>query len=322
MVTRCADNLFVPAPLLRKPKLCRSPKASFPTCNTRLEGRTVLVTGATGPTGRLICAALRKRGAVVRALVRPKTYMRARHRVESLLEICPSVQLKMGDLRDITTIRQAVSGCDGVISASGTRNFEAGSDNDPEVVDYKGLRTLANCFFESLLEQDLMMMFTDDTNGLGLRGEHGTSPLRQASVATSEDNHYADLSRFVLISSIGVTRPERFPQLQQMGSILTYKLCGEDALRESGCAFTIVRPGGFTDMPAGHLPVILDQGDRLAGSIPRADVAEICAEAIFRESATNVTFECVSRHPSMIDSSHKEGFSPALFNQLEPDKLL
>merc|ERR1712232_733007 len=52
----------------------------------------------------------------------------------------------------------------------------------------------------------------------------------------------------------------------------------EEATRNSGLEYCIVRPGGLTvDKPTGVINVI----DGEAGSIPRADVAQFCLDAIF-----------------------------------------
>lgn len=281
-----------PAGLPRAP--VRSPRrhrAARCAAEKRLSGKTILVTGATGPTGRLICGALHARGASVRALIRPRTYMYDRARVHAVRELCPDVRYVMGDLRDSPSLAAAVAGCHGVVAAAGTRNFEGGDPNRPEVVDFLGMQRLMDAFMDVQLEQDLVLMLSGDEaerGGNDVRSEDG---VRQVPTGME----ICEASRFVLVSSLGVTRPERFPQLQQMASMLTYKLSGEDVVRNSGCPFTIVRPGGFVDTPRGEARLIFDQGDRIAGSVSRADVAEICAEAIFCPTATNITFECVAQ---------------------------
>lgn len=250
------------------------------------------MTGATGPTGRLICGALHARGAHVRALIRPRTYMYDRERVNAIRELCPDVRYVMGDLRDTLSIVAAVTGCHGVVSASGTRNFQGGDPNRPEIVDFKGLAGLVEVFLEAQLEMDLRAMLGGDER---VRGGDSVQEEGVEGRGVVVEQEIFNASRFVLVSTLGVTRPERFPQLQQMGSLLTYKLSGEEALRKSGCPFTIIRPAGFVDGAPRENRVVIDQGDRLAGSIARADVAEICAEAIFCPEATNVTFECVAQ---------------------------
>ncbi|XP_002968299.2 uncharacterized protein LOC9631474 [Selaginella moellendorffii] len=113
--------------------------------------------------------------------------------------------------------------------------------------------------------------------------------------------------RFVHVSSAGVTRPDR-PGLdlskqppavrlnKELGDILTYKLKGEDLIRESGVPFTIVRPCALTEEPAGA-ELQFDQGDNITGKISREEVARICVAALESPAACNVTFEVKSTVP-------------------------
>ncbi|KAH9797413.1 NAD(P)-binding Rossmann-fold superfamily protein [Citrus sinensis] len=113
--------------------------------------------------------------------------------------------------------------------------------------------------------------------------------------------------RFVHVSSAGVTRPER-PGLdlskqppavrlnKELGFILTFKLKGEDLIRESGIPYTIVRPCALTEEPAGA-DLIFDQGDNITGKISREEVARICVAALESPFALDKTFEVKSTIP-------------------------
>lgn len=113
--------------------------------------------------------------------------------------------------------------------------------------------------------------------------------------------------RFVHVSSAGVTRPER-PGLdlskqppavrlnKELGSILTFKLKGEDLIRESGIPYTIVRPCALTEEPAGA-DLMFDQGDNITGKISREEVARICVAALASPDAVGKTFEVKSTVP-------------------------
>ncbi|KAL5772167.1 hypothetical protein ACOSQ2_012091 [Xanthoceras sorbifolium] len=113
--------------------------------------------------------------------------------------------------------------------------------------------------------------------------------------------------RFVHVSSAGVTRPER-PGLdlskqppavrlnKELGFILTFKLKGEDLIRESGVPYTIVRPCALTEEPAGA-DLIFDQGDNITGKISREEVARICVAALESPYACDKTFEVKSTIP-------------------------
>ncbi|XP_020250773.1 uncharacterized protein At2g34460, chloroplastic-like [Asparagus officinalis] len=112
---------------------------------------------------------------------------------------------------------------------------------------------------------------------------------------------------FVHVSSAGVTRPGR-PGLdlskqppavrlnKELGFILTYKLKGEDLIRESGIPYTIVRPCALSEEPAGA-DLIFDQGDNITGKISREEVARICIAALGSPYACNKTFEVKSTIP-------------------------
>ena len=125
---------------------------------------------------------------------------------------------------------------------------------------------------------------------------------------------------FVYISSAGVTRPNR-PGIdveteppavklnEALGGILTYKLRGEDYVRESGVPFCIVRPCALTEEPEGA-PIIVDQGDTIKGKISRDDVASLACAAILDKmaEARDVTFEIKSTQPFSEPFVQPEGF--------------
>ncbi|CAI9760153.1 unnamed protein product [Fraxinus pennsylvanica] len=119
---------------------------------------------------------------------------------------------------------------------------------------------------------------------------------------------------FVHVSSAGVTRPER-PGLdlskqppavrlnKELGFILTFKLKGEDVLRESGVPYTIIRPCALTEEPAGA-ELIFDQGDNITGKISREEVARICIAALESPYACYKTFEVKSVIPFNSEGWH------------------
>ncbi|XP_058731655.1 protein HIGH CHLOROPHYLL FLUORESCENCE PHENOTYPE 173, chloroplastic isoform X1 [Vicia villosa] len=113
--------------------------------------------------------------------------------------------------------------------------------------------------------------------------------------------------RFVHVGSAGVTRPER-PGLdlskqppavrlnKELDYILTFKLKGEDLIRESGIPYAIVRPCALTEEPAGA-DIIFDQGDNITGKISRDEVARMCVAALESPYACDKTFEVKSVIP-------------------------
>ncbi|CBN56906.1 MULTISPECIES: CIA30 family protein [Kamptonema] len=110
-----------------------------------------------------------------------------------------------------------------------------------------------------------------------------------------------NLTRFVMVSSAGVTRPgrpginleEEPPAVRmndQLGGILTWKLKGEDCLRSSGIPYTIIRPCALTEEPGGKA-LMFDQGDNIKGKVSREDIAELCVQALEEPKYSRLTFE-------------------------------
>lgn len=104
----------------------------------------------------------------------------------------------------------------------------------------------------------------------------------------------AGVKHFVLVSSMGVTHEEHMLN-RMLDNILKWKLRGEDALRDSGVPYTVVRPGGLRDGPATGL-IRVSQGDDPArlGQITRADVARVCLDVLGQASAYGKRFEIVA----------------------------
>lgn len=90
----------------------------------------------------------------------------------------------------------------------------------------------------------------------------------------------------VLVSQIYITRADQHPEL---AGIIGARAAGEQALRDSGAPYTIVRPAWLTNAPAtgGRL----EQGDRGDGTVSRETVARACVEALLHPEARGKTFE-------------------------------
>jgi len=118
-------------------------------------------------------------------------------------------------------------------------------------------------------------------------------------------------AQVVLLSQIYITRPEKMPGLQEM---VRARGRGEQALRNSGAPYTIVRPSWLTNEPAGRSAIRLEQGDTGDGQISRADVARACVEALRNPQALGRTFEMYNEPgPAPTDWA-------ALFGALKPDQ--
>ena len=110
--------------------------------------------------------------------------------------------------------------------------------------------------------------------------------------------------QFIHISSAGVTRPGK-PGLnleaeppavrmnEQLGGILTWKLAGENVIRDSGLTYTIIRPCALTEEITPQL-LQFAQGDSLKGQVSRQAIAQLCVDVLSLGEAGQKTFE-VSR---------------------------
>ena len=112
----------------------------------------------------------------------------------------------------------------------------------------------------------------------------GALKLIEAAQATGVD-------RYVIVSSMGADHPER-----GKGDFRVYleaKAAADTALRDSGLAWTIVRPGRLTnDPPTGRLDIAPSLGRR--GEVPRADVAAFLVHVLDDPASAGKTFELLS----------------------------
>lgn len=138
----------------------------------------------------------------------------------------------------------------------------------------------------------------------------GAQAVLNRGVARLAEQAAAESTPVVLISQIYVTREPEHPE---MAGIIRARAAGEQALRESGTPYAIVRPGWLTNGPATGVRV--EQGDAGEGSISRDTVASAAVSALFEPEAIGKTFE-------LYDSDTEPGVSwPTLFAQLRPDRV-
>ena len=118
----------------------------------------------------------------------------------------------------------------------------------------------------------------------------GVRNLVDAAVAAGVDH-------FVLLTAIGVTDPAH-PFNKATKGALGWRLKGEDYLRASGLTYTIVRPGGLVNEPAGRQGLRLERGDHwrplLRSTLSRDDLALVLIASLETPGARNATFELVN----------------------------
>jgi uncharacterized protein YbjT (DUF2867 family) len=99
------------------------------------------------------------------------------------------------------------------------------------------------------------------------------------------------ISRYVMVSAIGVTRPESWSE--QMTPYYRAKADADAELERSGLDFTIVRPGMLSDDPGTgtvEAALSLERG----GGIPREDVALVLAETLGAENTVKKAFDVLA----------------------------
>jgi len=124
------------------------------------------------------------------------------------------------------------------------------------------------------------------------------------------------VEQFVLLTAIGVTDPAH-PFNKATKGALSWRFKGEEYLRASGLAYTIVRPAGLVNEPAGQKGLRLEQGDvwrpLLRSTLSRDDLALVLIETLRQPAARNTTFELLN------DASAPPGAWRDRFATLKPD---
>ncbi len=227
-----------------------------------LQGKTILVAGASGRAGRYVVNHLKAEGLRFRAMTRSRP-----EALQRLGDDYSSVDWVECDVRDPAQVSAAMRGVDLVISVIGANQVTG--DNSAEFVDYGGVRNLVDAAIGEGVEQ------------------------------------------FVLLTAIGVTDPAH-PFNKATRGALGWRFKGEEYLRASGLAYTIVRPAGLVNEPAGQKGLRLTQGDvwrpLLRSTLSRDDLALVLIEALRQPAARNTTFELVN-DASLPPGAWRESFA-------------
>jgi putative NADH-flavin reductase len=187
----------------------------------------ILVIGATGGTGREIVREALAKAYQVNALARSAT---------DAAPLLPGANIIEGDARDGEAVAKALAGCDGVISALGTKL----SLLHEETLLSTATRVLIN----QMQKQGIARLVCVTGIGAGDSRGHGGFLYDYIAQPLLLRTTYHDKDR------------------------------QEGEIRKSGLDWTIVRPTILTDGPAtGAIRVLTDLTDLHGGSIARADVA-------------------------------------------------
>ncbi|XP_017440937.1 uncharacterized protein At5g02240 [Vigna angularis] len=215
-----------------------------------LSPRTVLVTGSGGRTGQIVYKKLKERPNlyVTRGLVRTE---------ESKQKIGGANDVFVGDIRDAESITPAFQGIDAlIILTSAVPQMKPGFDPT------KGGRP--EFYFDD-------GAYPEQVDWIGQKNQ-------------IEAAKAAGVKHVVLIGSMGGTNTNHPLNSLGNGNILIWKRKAEQYLADSGLTYTIIRPGGLLDKEGGIRELIVGKDDELlqteTKTIPRADVAEVCIQAL------------------------------------------
>ena len=124
--------------------------------------------------------------------------------------------------------------------------------------------------------------------GPGSGAERKLTVDRDGAVKLLRAAQAADVSRFVIVSSVGAENPPPQTEGEDVFSVyLRAKAEADAAVKESDRGWTILRPGRLTDeKPAGT--VRLDR-DPYRGEVTRADLAAVIAAVLSEPRSTRAT---------------------------------
>ena len=114
--------------------------------------------------------------------------------------------------------------------------------------------------------------------GPGSGAERKRTVDYEGSVKAAAAAETAGVPRFVQVSAIGVDDGPEPGAEAVWAAYVEAKRDADDALRRTGLAWTILRPGALTDDEATGLVTLAADTDR--GSVPRADVAAVLAAVL------------------------------------------
>ncbi|RZC75868.1 hypothetical protein C5167_000234 [Papaver somniferum] len=225
---------------------------------------TVIVTGAGGRTGQIVYKKLKERDEfVARGLVRTE---------ESKEKIGGADDVFVADIRDAESIVPAIQGVDAlVILTSAVPKMKPGFDPT------KGGRP--EFFFE---------------DGANPEQVDWIGQKNQIDAAKA-----AGVKQIVLVGSMGGTNLNHPLNSIGNGNILVWKRKAEQYLADSGIPYTIIRAGGLQDKDGGVRELVVGKDDELLETdirtIARADVAEVCIQALLLEEAKFKALDLASK---------------------------
>jgi len=238
------------------------------------EGRTIVVTGATGRTGSSVYLALKSQGIDVRALVRDSQKAHDRLGCDKCDE---SEGIFVGDIKDPSSMSGIMQGADGLVITTAP----AYKCTLPDI--YVGCT-----YFEGAEPYNI--------SWLGVRNQ--VSAFASSSGPSAADRHV------VLMSNTLTTQPDNFLDKVGDGHGCFYGLQGEVYLLGSGVPSTIIKASGLSEGEAGKKEILVGHDDEAwnpvnpnVAYITRGDVSQLLAyAAIHPETAKDLRFDVTSKN--------------------------
>lgn len=221
------------------------------------KGKSVLVLGASGQTGKECVAA-------TLAAQRPCIATTRSGEFELLLDAPNGSKLSTGaaDVSSRESIAQAIassSNLGAVIFAASTGT----SGSNPFPVDKEGVINAAKCCI--------------------------AAGIPRLVVVSSGTVTHPESAVYKLLNTFG----KGIMEAKIQGEDVLRDLYSDPSLVEKNLGYTIIRPGGLTSSESlGPAGLELNQGDSKSGRLSRADVAALCVNCLDASDAFDTTFEC------------------------------
>lgn len=159
--------------------------------------------------------------------------------------------------------------------------LEAGAE--PVICDVES----ADDISDAVGEADAVLFAAGAGHGSG--AERKWTVDRDGAIKLIEAAHSNGISRYVLISAMGLDNPRGNEVFR---TYLKAKAEADEALRNSGLEYTIIKPGRLTE-EQGTGAVTLAPG-LSRGEVPREDVAAVLAEVFETPETAGLTLDLVS----------------------------
>ncbi|GAX19253.1 hypothetical protein FisN_4Lh161 [Fistulifera solaris] len=261
--------------------------------------KPVLVTGASGRTGRLVFEQL-----VKDPRFDPKALVRSEKSAQKLRKAIPQTTIDQIVVCDITQL-----------SADNENIASYWQGNSPQIVICTSAvpviskRSLALAFLKAPFNL-LRGKKPIDFRSFRFKWQGGQYPEQvdyKGVINQIELAKKIGVKHIVLVGSMGGTDPSNFLNSvgkdkdgNGNGDILLWKRKAERYLVESGLDYCIIHPGGLTDGPAGVEDFVLDVNDilleRKKRSISRSDVANLCVAALAEGEGKKIALDCITQN--------------------------